>query len=139
MSTPTTVPAPRLLGPTARSLRTADDFARQPTPMWQLPDPKQATARIAQVLLDVMNGQRPVAQLNHLTTTSVRTQVLNSVARLTRDQRHRCVVSSLRVTTPGPSVVEASVVLRNAGRSRAMALRLEGLDGRWICTAMRLG
>lgn len=107
--------------------------------MWRLPDPKQATARIAQVLLDVMNGQRPVAQLNNMTTAPVRAQVLTSVAGLKRDQRHRPLVSSLRVTTPGPSVVEASVVLGNAGRSRAMALRLEGLDGRWICTALRIG
>ena len=139
MTTPMPASAAPTLEPARRGLKTAGDFDRQPTPIWQLPDPKQATARIAQILLDVMNGQRPVAQLNNVTNALVRAQVLRSVAGLPRDQRHRPLVTSLRVTTPGPSVVEASVVLGNAGRSRAMALRLEGLDGRWMCTALRMG
>lgn len=118
------------------------DFDRRPTPMWQLPDPKLATARIAQVLIDVMVGQRPVSQLNSVTNAAVRADILRTVARLpmsTNAARVRLQVVSVRVTTPGPTVVEASAVIRGTKRSRAMALRLEGLDGRWLCTALRVG
>lgn len=117
-------------------------FDRRPTPLWQLPDPKVATARIAQILIDVMVGQRPVAQLNSVTNAAVRADVLRAVASLppsTNTARMRLQVVSVRVTTPGPTVVEASAVIRGTQRSRAMALRLEGLDGRWLCTALRVG
>lgn len=118
------------------------EFDRRPTPMWQLPDPKVATARIAQILIDVMVGQRPVSQLNSVTSAAVRADVLRAVAALppgAHGTRSRLQVVSVRVTTPGPTTVEASAVIRGTQRSRAMALRLEGLDGRWLCTALRVG
>lgn len=134
---------PTLSGGRGVSLLQPDvDFDRRPTPMWQLPDPKVATARIAQVLIDVMVGQRPVSQLNSVTTASVRADILRTVEGLpisTSALRVRLQVVSVRVTTPGPTVVEASAVIRGTQRSRAMALRLEGLDGRWLCTALRVG
>lgn len=123
-------------------LRPDREFDRRPTPLWQLPDPKVATARIAQILIDVMVGQRPVSQLNSVTSAGVRADVLRAVAALppsTHTARVRMQVVSVRVTSPGPTIVEASAVIRGTQRSRAMALRLEGLDGRWLCTALRVG
>lgn len=124
-------------------LLTPDDvFDRRPTPLWHLPDPKVATAKIAQILIDVMLGQRPVSQLNAVTNAAVRAEVLRAVAALSPGSgvpRARLRVASVRVTTPGPTIVEASAVVRGTQRSRAMALRLEGLDGRWLCTALRVG
>lgn len=125
-----------------RLLNPEVEFDRRPTPLWHLPDPKAATARIAQVLIDVMVGQRPVSQLNSVTNAAVRADILRAVAALpmsTNATRVRLQVVSVRVTTPGPTVVEASAVIRGTQRSRAMALRLEGLDGRWLCTALRVG
>lgn len=129
-------------GREVRPLLRDDDFDRRPTPLWQLPDPKVATAGIAQVLIDVLVGQRPVSQLNSVTTAPVRADILRTVASLpaqTRTTRVRLQVVSVRVTTPGPTVVEASAVIRGTQRSRAMAMRLEGLDGRWLCTALTVG
>lgn len=134
-------PAPSS-GRGVRLLSPDDEFDRRPTPIWQLPEPKQATARIAQVLIDVMVGQRPVSQLNSVTNAVVRADILRAVAALplsASTARVRLQVVSVRVTTPGPTVVEASAVIRGTQRSRAMALRLEGLDGRWLCTALRVG
>lgn len=119
-----------------------EEFDRRPTPLWQLPDPRVATARIAQILIDVMVGQRPVSQLNSVTNEAVRADVLRAVSSLppsSNGTRMRLQVTSVRVTTPGPTVVEASAVIRGTQRSRAMALRLEGLDGRWLCTALKVG
>lgn len=123
-------------------LRPDREFDRRPTPVWELPDPKTATARIAQILIDVMVGQRPVSQLNSVTNAAVRANVLRAVAALPPSPlatRARLQVASVRVTIPGPGIVEASAVIRGTHRSRAMALRLEGLDGRWMCTALRVG
>jgi hypothetical protein len=48
-------------------------------------------------------------------------------------------VRSVHVSEPADGVAELSVVLVGAGRPRALALRLEGWDGRWICTALADG
>jgi len=51
----------------------------------------------------------------------------------------RAVVRSVHTTEPVPGVVEASAVVVDRGRVRAVALRLEGLDGRWRATALEMG
>ena len=33
----------------------------------------------------------------------------------------------------------ANLIVRRGGRYHAVALRLQGLDGRWQCTALQLG
>ncbi|HWU30368.1 MAG TPA: Rv3235 family protein [Microbacterium sp.] len=38
---------------------------------------------------------------------------------------------SIRVTEPVDGIVEAVVIVAGPGRTRAVAVRLEGLDGRW--------
>jgi len=52
--------------------------------------------------------------------------------------RRRAQVRSLRVTEPADGVIEAAVLVVGAGRPLPMALRLEGLDGRWQCTVLEL-
>jgi hypothetical protein len=37
----------------------------------------------------------------------------------------------MRVTQPVDGIVEAAIVVAGPGRTRAVAVRLEGLDGRW--------
>jgi hypothetical protein len=44
-----------------------------------------------------------------------------------------------RVFEPADGVAEASAVFRGGGNVRALAFRLEGLDGRWRITALELG
>jgi hypothetical protein len=36
-------------------------------------------------------------------------------------------------------VAELAAVVRRGGRMAAIALRLEGVDGRWQCTALQIG
>jgi len=49
------------------------------------------------------------------------------------------VVRSLHVSAPADGVAEVAALVRRDARSTALALRLEGLDGRWQCTALELG
>jgi hypothetical protein len=51
----------------------------------------------------------------------------------------RGVVRSLHVSEPADGVAEVCALGRRRTRSTAVALRLEGMDGRWQCTALELG
>ena len=46
---------------------------------------------------------------------------------------------NLHVTEPADGVAEVAAVLRIENRFRALALRLEGLDGRWRCVRLQIG
>jgi hypothetical protein len=52
--------------------------------------------------------------------------------------RPRILVRRVHVCTPTDGVAEASVVLQDGSRVRAMALRLTGFDGRWRVEALQV-
>ena len=47
-------------------------------------------------------------------------------------------VRSLHVTEPVDGVVESCAVVQRGTRTHAVAIRLEGLDGRWLCVALNV-
>jgi hypothetical protein len=49
------------------------------------------------------------------------------------------VVRSMRLCRPADGVVEASAVVVDRGRVRAVALRLEEFGGRWRVCALEIG
>lgn len=112
-------------------------FERQPTGREQLPEPQAWARRYSQAWVEVLVGRRPTKQLTRWSTPAV-------IARLThRAERHRSaragrapqvVVTGIRVDEPADGVAEVAAVIRSSGRSRALMLRLEGWDGRWVCT-----
>ena len=59
--------------------------------------------------------------------------------RAVRGAAARGVVRSIHVSEPADGVAEVAALVRRGARSTAVALRLEGLDGRWQCTALELG
>jgi hypothetical protein len=48
-------------------------------------------------------------------------------------------VGSVHICVVAPGIVEACAVVSGMTRARAIALRLEARDQRWIVTAMQLG
>ena len=48
-------------------------------------------------------------------------------------------VRAVLTCLPCNGVCEASAVVIDRGRVRALALRMEGLDGRWRVTALEIG
>ena len=48
-------------------------------------------------------------------------------------------VRAMQLGTPRPGVVEAAAVVDDGRRARAVALRLEGTEGRWRVTAWETG
>ncbi len=103
-------------------------------------------ARFAQATVEVLGGDRPLAQLLRWTTARVYTDLDRRVRILGRTapapQRQRTVrpqVRSVHVFQPEPTCAEVSVHVRHGHRSRAIAARLELRDDRWRCVALQLG
>lgn len=110
------------------------------TPSRDLPPAQPVVAGLAQVLVEVLAGLRNVTQLRRDTTPELYGDLVETVARLRRPGPRRPMskaVRSLHLQQRPEGVVEACVsVIAGQGRVRALALRLEGHDGRWRCTAL---
>ena len=147
------VPAPaRVPRPTA--YRTGSPASaphrREPVPTLraELPDPRVWSARLVQAAVEAVRGDRPVSQLLRWTTREVydglaRRCAVPSGPRAPsgpagRGSPARAGVRSLHLSEPADGVVEACATVEDGGRRRAVAVRLEGLDGRWLCTALDL-
>lgn len=120
-----------------------DELGPQPTPRRELPDPRGWVGRLAQAIAEILAGARPAAQLARYTTLDVLEHLERSTGRLGARTAGvaalRPVVASVHVSEPADGVAEACAVVDTGPRRRALALRLEGLDGRWRCTQLQFG
>lgn len=151
---PDHVPALRLVTdlPGRRCDLTGDDladFGPQPTGRAALADPRAWARRLVQALVEVIAGDRPLTQLVRWTSSAVYDDVaallpVHRPGRVSRstgpaDQAVRAAVCSVHLTEPADGVAEVAATVRRGRRTTAVALRLEGLDGRWQCTALEVG
>lgn len=110
-----------------------------------LPDPRLWSARLAQALVEVLAGDRPLQQLVRWTSADVYRKIerrARIVARGDGAERLgdvRAAVRSVHLCEPRGGVAEACMLVQQGARSRAIAIRLEGVDGRWQCTALEFG
>jgi hypothetical protein len=120
-----------------------DDFGPQPTRSALLPDPAPLVPRLAQTVIEVVSGQRPAPQLIRHTAPSVYSvlarQAMVAGRRRAGGAQRSPLVRRVRLCEPADGVVEACAVVVAHGRVRALAMRLEGLDGRWVVTALTIG
>ncbi|MGH8776653.1 MAG: Rv3235 family protein [Jiangellaceae bacterium] len=112
--------------------------ARRAVQVDDLPDPCRWTARLAQGIVEALHGHRPLQQLVRWTDEEVYAMLERRLAARRPTDGPRPLVRSVRVCQPADDVVEASVVVENGGRCRALALRLEALDARWRCTELEI-
>lgn len=116
-------------------------FERQPTPTAQLPPADAFAARLAVAAVEVAAGARPATQLMRHCAPRVFESLVRRQAhragRLTR--RPAVALRRVRVCHVRDGVVEAAVIVVVARRVRPVAVRLEGLDGRWLVTALEMG
>ncbi|MFA7267176.1 MAG: Rv3235 family protein, partial [Candidatus Nanopelagicales bacterium] len=121
-------------------------FEPQPTGRAELPEPAQWARRYGQAWLEASLGRRPIKQLNRWSSPGVLAELASSTKPATsnrkgavapgsqRTRQAHGVVSGMRVDEPADGVAEVAAVVRTRGRCRALMLRLEGWDGRWVCT-----
>lgn len=101
-----------------------------------LPDPRRWIARLAQSALECLHGRRSVQQLVRWTDEPVyRALARQAAAQEAPAPADRPRIRALRVCRVSGSVAEASVVVQWGTVTRAVAVRLEAADGRWLCTA----
>lgn len=94
--------------------------------------------RLVQAVLEVHAGERSPAQLVRWTSEPVYTQLMRTVAR-PPTRGCRAVVRSVRAAALQAGVAEACVVVQRGVRCGAVALRLDAVGGRWLCTALEMG
>lgn len=102
--------------------------------------------RFVQALVEIIDGDRPAAQLVRMATDSVYDELVARLASLgaatSRGARVGPLstrVASVHVEQPQRGGAEVSARIVQGGRSRALALRLDLVDGRWLCSALRWG
>ena len=137
----------------ARAVRASDSalelsefFAPQRTPSTALPDPDPFLRNLTRGVFEVLAGVREVDQLARwLTEDPYRKLVTRSnlaararSARGMPARRPVHTILSARYSCPVDGVVEAVVIVEGPARTRAVALRLEGMDGRWRATSLAL-
>ncbi|WP_051247956.1 Rv3235 family protein [Nocardioides halotolerans] len=102
--------------------------------------------RFVQASVEIVGGDRPASQLLRWTTGSVYADLHRRALLVARAGGHlpgtgrvqpvRPHVESVHASFVSPTVAEASARVRYGARSRALALRFENRDERWLCTAM---
>ncbi len=116
-------------------------FEPQRTISDDLPEPEAWVRHMAQALMEVMSGARPAPQVIRWTTHEVYSVVprRNAVA-IRRPQKARpAIVLRVRICQPADGVVEACAVVVDNGRVRALAMRLTGVDRRWVIDTLQVG
>jgi len=130
----------------ARYTRDLDPGAAERTSADDLPDPEPLLRNLTQGVLEVLAGVRDVNQLARWMTEDAFRSLATRAALGTRARSARGVsatrpvhaIRSVHVTVPAPDAVEAVVVIGGPARTRAVAIRLEGLDHRWRASSVAL-
>ena len=124
-----------------RDPKDREDFGPQRTLSTDLPEPKAWVRYMAQALIEVMSGSRPAPQVIRWTTPEVYSAVARRNAASARRTviARRAIVRRVRICEPVDGVVEACAVVVDNGRVRALALRLIGVDRRWVVSALQVG
>lgn len=102
--------------------------------------------RFVQASVEIVGGDRPASQLLRWTTGSVYADLRRRAVLVARAGGHEPGVGRVQPVTPqvvsvhtsflSPTVAEASARIRYGARSRALALRFERRQDRWVCSAM---
>jgi hypothetical protein len=130
-------PGPR---PRPAAATRPDDFGPTWSTRADLPDVRAAGRRLVTTTLEALAGRRPLAQVQPLTSPGVFTALAQGHRpRWCADGTAPLVIGPVHVCEPVDGVAEVSAVARRAGRAHAVAARLEGIDGRWRCTALQIG
>lgn len=120
----------------------------EPTDRADLPDPRVAAAHLAQAVVEIVSGVRSPVQLLRRTSPDVYAALTRRAMLAQRRaadsvgpsrRRRPAVVRRVVVCEPRDGVAEATAVVVDGGRIRALAMRLAGYDGEWRLVVLELG
>jgi hypothetical protein len=127
-------------------LETDDLFGIEFNNTADLGDPKPILAFLAQSVIETMAGIRDIEQCARWLSDGVYQQLRQKSLASTRSRaesnviqlRPNLVVGKISTFSPRAGVVEGVVIVHNIGRARAVAIRLEGYNGRWRARSLRV-
>ena len=139
-------PATATQRPARLRVTTDEYFGQQPTPTSSLPTPEPLIENLTRCVIEILAGARDLEQISRWVTDDVYRHLLKRVVLSTRARQAKGQVAtrptfslgSLMTCEPRDGVVESVVIVRGRARSRAVAIRLEGLDRRWRATAIHV-
>lgn len=117
-------------------------FGPQSTSTADLPEAEPWARRMIQAVLETYEGTRSADQLVRWLSPEIRERA-HRRGQLARRRGRRAlrppVIRTVLTCEPDDGVCEVSAVVVVDGRVRALALRMCGVDGRWLVTAWELG
>lgn len=140
-------PIPRRLPASRPHRATVKDYyavrGRDPA---DLPDPAPLVHNLTRCVFEIIIGARDLEQVARWVEPEV---LAKMERRLTLERRarratgrsaigSRVAFGSCHIERPAPDVVECVTVIRTPARTRALAMRLVGMAGRWRATEIAL-
>ena len=121
-------------------------FGVQPAGRDALPNPEPLLENLTRCVIEILAGARDLEQIARWVDDDVYRHLLKRVVLSTRARqatgqvarRPTFSIGSTSICEPRDGVVEAVVIVVGKARTRAVALRLEGLDTRWRATAINV-
>ncbi len=121
-------------------------FGHQPATRAALPDPLPLLENLTRCVIEILAGARDLEQIARWVSDDVYRHLLKRVVISSRARqatgravtRPTFTIGSTTVCEPRDGVIEAVVIVRGRARTRAVAVRLEGLDKRWRATAVNV-
>lgn len=111
-----------------------DDDRPVPTSTSELPDIRQWTMAFATNFLEIIAGRRQPAQL----ATRCHRVIYNSLVSQSGSVKDIGRIRKIHQDFPLDGLCESTITVRFGERVRALVIRAEGINGQWLCTAVRL-
>lgn len=111
-----------------------NDDLPKPTPSSELPELKRWVVGVAVTVIEIWQGKRQPAQLIGRCHRAIYPEILRRIGALKPTTRIRRV----HLSQPLDGICEATITIDDGERFRAIVLRCEGVDGRWLCTTLSL-
>lgn len=109
-------------------------FEPIPTSASELPELHSWTMKFAVSVLEIWAGRRQPAQL----ISKLHRQIYMDLLKQVGSQKEIGRIKSIHQCQPLDGICESTITVRFGDRLRAMVIRFEGVDQRWLCTELRL-
>ena len=110
------------------------DFAPEPTSALDLPELHQWTDRFAHSVVEIWAGRRSPRQIQTLCHHTIFSELIRNSG----SQKEIGHLRKIHIQEPLDGICEATITVRYQDRLRSIMVRFEGIDKRWLCTALTL-
>jgi len=105
-----------------------------PTSATELPELHAWTMKFIVSVVEIWAGRRQPAQLISWCHRVIYMELL----RTSGSQKEIGKIKSIHQSEPLDGICESTALIRYGDRLRAVVIRFEGVDGRWLCTALKM-